>query len=413
MMYDLRAEVLKIYLKNREERDGFQYTLPSSTSYPHQWLWDSCFHAIVLTHFNVEDAKKELRGLVSGQFENGMIPHIIFRTKDWFTTDIKWGTKDTSSLTQPPLIAYAVWQIFKKDGDHAFLEEMYPQLDAFYRYLLTRDIYEHHLIGIINPDESGEDDSPRFDKELGLPPVHLSHDNNKKRFALIEKNLDWSSLEVQKRDEFFWVEDVPYNVYIVENLEILARISKELRKTEEANYFAREASSIKDAMRKYMIKDGIYWSIAGRDAHKIKIKTWAMFAPLVIGGYTESEAKNLIENFLLNKDEFLSMYPVPTTAMSEDGYHPDEFHNGPASIQPNWRGPVWMTPNWFVYRGLKRYGYNDIAEEIKNKSQDLLEKSGFREYYHPITGHGMGAEDFTWGGLVLDMAESEVESKNS
>jgi len=28
---------------------------------------------------------------------------------------------------------------------------------------------------------------------------------------------------------------------------------------------------------------------------------------------------------------------------------------------------------------------------------------GFREYYNPFTGEGMGARGFTWGGLVLDM----------
>ena len=29
--------------------------------------------------------------------------------------------------------------------------------------------------------------------------------------------------------------------------------------------------------------------------------------------------------------------------------------------------------------------------------------SGFREYYHPYTGEGLGARDFGWTTLILDM----------
>jgi hypothetical protein len=33
----------------------------------------------------------------------------------------------------------------------------------------------------------------------------------------------------------------------------------------------------------------------------------------------------------------------------------------------------------------------------------LVEKSGFREYYDPVTGEGHGAREFTWSGLLVDM----------
>jgi hypothetical protein len=32
-----------------------------------------------------------------------------------------------------------------------------------------------------------------------------------------------------------------------------------------------------------------------------------------------------------------------------------------------------------------------------------MERSGFREYYDPLTGEGHGAREFTWTGLLLDM----------
>lgn len=66
-------------------------------------------------------------------------------------------------------------------------------------------------------------------------------------------------------------------------------------------------------------------------------------------------------------------------------------------------GPTWIGVNWFVYKGLVNYGFNDIAERVKDSSLKLIKRSGFREYYHPHTGEGLGAPNFTWGGLVLDM----------
>lgn len=67
-------------------------------------------------------------------------------------------------------------------------------------------------------------------------------------------------------------------------------------------------------------------------------------------------------------------------------------------------GATWIGANWFIYKGLVRYGMVDEAKKIYNASRVLIEKSGFREYFHPETGEGIGAENFTWGGLVLDMA---------
>jgi hypothetical protein len=52
---------------------------------------------------------------------------------------------------------------------------------------------------------------------------------------------------------------------------------------------------------------------------------------------------------------------------------------------------------------LRRHGYADLADTIVAKSQECIEKSGFREYYEPFTAVGLGARDFGWSTLILDM----------
>jgi hypothetical protein len=138
---------------------AFQYTVPSPSTYPYQWLWDSCFHVIVLSSYDPDAAKAEMRSFMSKQFENGMLPHMIY----WVPGELhnfEWGVTGTSALTQPPMMAYAAWEIFRHTQDVEFLSQIYPGTIAYYRYLVTtRDPRGANLASIINPDESGEDNS--------------------------------------------------------------------------------------------------------------------------------------------------------------------------------------------------------------------------------------------------------------
>lgn len=387
---------LRLLEKNRRTTEGFQYTIPSSDTYPYQWLWDSCFHAIILSHFSLPDAKKEIFSLLSKQFENGMIPHMIYWKTPTKTTfpQIAWGKDGTSSITQPPMIAYAVWQIFKKDKDVSFLSQTYTHLYHFYKYLLNeRDPHGKHLIGILNPDESGEDNSPRFDLPLNLEAKQTRKEHLDRRLKLVAQNIECNFDAPFCMRNFFWVKDVPFNAVMVANLKLLAKIAEQLRNEEDAIFFMKQAKDISKAMREFMLEDGIFYSTYGEDYKKIKVKTWAIFTPLFAEILNREEARKLISDHLLKRQEFWTKFPVPTTALDEPAFDPKGF----------WRGPTWIAANWFIYKGAVNYGFTEIAKEIKKSSQDLIAKSGFREYFDPQTGEGLGAKNFTWGGLVLNM----------
>tara|TARA_B110000238_G_C15786975_1_gene294263 strand:+ start:105 stop:302 length:198 start_codon:yes stop_codon:yes gene_type:complete len=51
--------------------------------------------------------------------------------------------------------------------------------------------------------------------------------------------------------------------------------------------------------------------------------------------------------------------------------------------------------------GLRRAGQTDVADLIKNDSLALIEKSGFAEYYDPITGAPCGGTEFTWTAAMV------------
>ncbi len=400
---ELEHKIKHLFEQNRRQAEGFSYTVPSSDTYPYQWLWDSCFNAITLSYFDLMQAKNELRSLISKQFDNGMIPHMIYwqHAENLPQLDIRWGRRGTSSITQPPLLAQAITNIHSKDGDIEFVKEILPSVHAFHEFLYRqRDPRRSGLIGIINPDESGEDTSSRFDEALELGPSQTFEENYGARVELL---TDWrhARFVVKKRmDLKHWVRDVPFNAILVESLHLTARLAALVGETRIADWSSQKAELTAHAM-KLALKDenGYFWSTMnyGDREKKISVRSWALFAPLYAGLSTPDEAAELLR-LLISPDDFNADYGVPTVSLQDPTFNLDAVWPW-----PNWRGPVWMAPNWLIAKGLRRYGYSDQADKLKNQSISLIEKSGFREFYNPFSGEGYGAKGFTWGGLVLDM----------
>ena len=402
---DIQEQTKKLLEKNRRSAGRYEYTVPSPEIYPFQWLWDSCFHAIMLSHFDIEQAKKELRSVIAKPLGNGLLPHINYwnkedAAKNWgkeLRGDIitkKWGTNGTSSITQPPIIAVAALEVYKKDKDIRFFQEIYPTLYHYYNYLLfDRDPQHSHLLGIINPDESGEDNSPRFDDILNLKSKHTHDENLDKRIELIDKNRLCRFDAPFCMKDHFWIKDVPFNAIMVKGLEALCEIADIIGEPEQKLIFEEHKIKIAHAMRSNMFNGDVYQSVDEINGTTVSSQTWAIFMPLYAKLLTQDEAELLVDNHLRNTEEFWGEFPVPSTSFKDPAYAKDGF----------WRGPVWMASNWFIYKGLKNYGFDDIAEELKEKTRKLIEQSGFREQYDPHTGEGLGAKEFTWAGLYIDM----------
>lgn len=395
---DLLHEAKKLLESNRRTTNGYQYTVPSAEHYPYQWLWDSCFHAIILAQCDPEAAKAELRSLLSKQLPDGMIPHIIYWTPGILHL-FRWGVEGTSSLTQPPMIAYAAWEIHRRAPDGAFLESIYPALLSYYRFLIEkRDPRDHHLVGIVNPDESGEDNSPRFDAPLSASADISYKDHLALRTKLVEQNVACNFDAEACMRNYFWVKDVPFNAILIENLRALGHIASFLKHVDGERFATLHAELVAQAMRERLFKDGVYWSASGKEYKPLEVATWAHFAPLFAGLYSPEEAEVVVRTHLLNPDTFYAPFGIRTVSKKEISYRAEGYSSG-----FSWRGPVWMATQWFIHRGLLCYGYKEEAADMRKKSLALLERSGFRECFNPETGEGLGAHAFTWGALVLDM----------
>jgi hypothetical protein len=52
-----------------------------------------------------------------------------------------------------------------------------------------------------------------------------------------------------------------------------------------------------------------------------------------------------------------------------------------------------------------RLGYTEPAATIAQAISETVAREGLREFYDPNDGRGMGAEDFAWSALALEMLD--------
>ncbi len=136
---------------------------------------------------------------------------------------------------------------------------------------------------------------------------------------------------------------------------------------------------------------------------QLKVTTVSALLPLMLDNISQPQVDRLISGYLTNPAEFWDKYPVPAEPLSSPKRRKLQI----------WRGQqTWVYTNWFIVKGLRkqaqrfpeqRSNYNSIADAIIDKTCQMVEQEGFREYYDSGTGKGCRALNFGWSALVMDM----------
>ena len=120
-IFEHAAEVLR-------ENDHGAYTVPTKGLYPFQWNWDSCLTALGLAQIDERRAWQEIETLMDNQWEDGMVPHIVFHQLDdgYFPGPDVWETN-----RDVPRIHALISRL--SDGAHSFYVEFvfYPRAHSF------------------------------------------------------------------------------------------------------------------------------------------------------------------------------------------------------------------------------------------------------------------------------------------
>jgi len=68
---------------------------------------------------------------------------------------------------------------------------------------------------------------------------------------------------------------------------------------------------------------------------------------------------------------------------------------------------------WLLWLGLVRLGYAEEANELARRLGNAVAADGLREYYDPYTGNGVGASDFSWSALIMELIDPAPGARRS
>jgi glycogen debranching enzyme len=390
-------------------------TVPSRRQYPHQWGWDAAYIAIGWSWIDPARAATELESLLAGQWADGRVPHIVFHPdvpeEAYFPGPAFWG-RPTSGLTQPPLHARAALEVaLRSPGGDAFLRRVFGRLVAQHAYLAERrDAGGGGLAAIVHPWESGLDDSPAWDGPLAaveLPqegvapyerrdrrhvdPSERPSDAAYDRFVHLARTYRDRGYE-DDGSAAFLVEDPLFNAIWLWSTHALAEIAERIG--EDDRPFHDAAARIHAALLERLWDGERFRPRDLRAGRLIEDRTILSLGPLLDPDLPADVLRAVVAE--LESPHFRSEGGLGVA--SSDLLAP-EFDR-----RRYWRGPVWASLNWLLARGLRWHGLTDRAGALERTTLALVEAAGMREYFDPLTGEGLGSDDFSWtAAVVTDM----------
>lgn len=319
-LYAKCISVMRSQLYSPEGNIKRIWSTPDRLPHRNMWLWDSVFHAVGYRHLYADIAESLILALFDVQSQDGFIPHMA--RPDY-----------VSAITQPPVIAWGSYLVYQKSGNKEFLKTVFEKNKKFLlwcqnnRRKSDKELYSWHT----NPeknnrcDESGMDNSPRFDTESDLYAID-------------------------------------FTCFMANEIRYMKLIAEEIGDKESFEFFSQWFESIKGDINNklWCNEDGFYYDFDIQNNCFNKVQSVSSFLPLFAGICDENQISALIEH-LENPDEFGTAFPIPSISKKDATFGTDM-----------WRGPVWLNYNYMIACGLAEYGYNDLAAEILNKTIETV-----------------------------------------
>ncbi len=322
-------------LSNYEMNNKSLTSVSTKYGYPLMIPWDSAFNALGYATVLEEGTIPQniIETVLNNQCSNGMVPNIIYEERDLNTCD----------RSNPPILSWISYEIYKRYKDKAFLEKIYEKLKL---YLL---FWQHER-------DKDKDGLLEYDAQI--------KDERRFQLALYETAWDDNTKYMPHTNGGFYpynIESLELNSLIYNEYVTMSQIAQELGDENDSQLFAQKASVLRKKINKYMFdkQARVYYDIEYKTHQKIKYLTPHIFFPLFAGIADKETEENLINNYLLNKELFWPS--IPTVAFNQPGYVEDgSFH-----------GPTWLQVFYFVYKGVEN---SSIDRELKEEVLDGMRK---------------------------------------
>ena len=350
--------------------------------------WDTAFAAILSTLESPEPAWGNLNAVLTSVDRLGFVPNYA----------VSHGARSLDR-SQPPVVSYCAWKVHALAPDTAKLKALYPKLLRWHRWWWThRDGNKDGLL------EWGSNAGPKYafpflDRQLG--DVGLI---SGRQYAAFESGLDnspmWDDAPFNAEAGTLELASVDLNALVCMDADFLARIARECSDEKTARALEREHAALAARIneRLWSDKHGAYLNRFW-DGRFSEVLTPVTFYPLLAGVPSREQAERLVNEHLLNPDEFWGEYVLPSVARNHPAFADNNY----------WRGRIWGPMNFLVAEGLARYRFDELAYEYAKRglgpfAKNWRELNRVYENYNAVTGAGGDAPNadplYHWGGLL-------------
>lgn len=385
----------------------FQYpsiaiSLPGKTYSTQLWDWDTLWTTRGLFRFArlsgdetlkrelIEHARGSLLNFLAQQSNQGRIPIMISINDRDPLGCLDLGAPDFRNQAKP-VFAQLAMVITEESGSSAWLSPYFDHLMAFYQAWALGNRSATGLMVWGDDVGIGDDNDPTT---YGRP--------------------------------FFSSANVLLNCLYYEELGCAAELAGRLGRSRDQKLLSQERQKLGDSIQLHCWepRDSFYYTADVQcvdhraalipnvpegmhmswNSLRLRVQSFTGFLPLWCGLASEAQGRALIEKNYLSDDRFRCKAGVRSLSNQEPMYSLC-FSSNPS----NWLGPVWIIVNYFVWKGLKSYGFSAEADELSAKTlctlaADLDANGSMNEYYDPDTGKPLSHSGFVdWDLLSLEM----------
>jgi neutral trehalase len=190
----------------------------------------------------------------------------------------------------------------------------------------------------------------------------------------------------------------------VMDCDALAELAAEIGRSAEAEELALRA----DFYRKNLSflwdeKSGIYRNKRTDTGEFSEHISPTNFYPLLAKAPSPDQAERMINEHLLNTEEFSGEWMIPSISRNDTAFRSQNY----------WRGRIWGPMNYLVYMGLRNYDLPEARRILAEKSATLMMENvkihGYiYENYNAITGNYKNPKEaayrgdkyYHWGALL-------------
>ena len=364
--------------------------MPDAWEYPWYAAWDLAFHCVTMALIDPDFAKRQVLLLLSSLYQH---PHGQIPAYEWNFGD-----------TNPPLHAWAAWQVFQLDRavtgvpDHEFLSAAYRSvtLDVMW-WLNQKDVDSN---GVFGGGFLGMDNVGLFDRDEPLPTGGslAQVDGTSWMAALIMQMLEmtvelikvehgyermfgrwlwdeWliaNALEKGSGRVSFWNDSTGFYHDVIELPDGTAKSLDVFSMQSLTPLFASVAVPVASMPEIHALDaqldrlNAVYEERPGAVELRLKGGDGSHFMAAVVS----QDRLGAVLTRMLDPNQFLSPHGIRSLSKHHEGnpymydvhgqtysvsYWPAESHNRMFGGNSNWRGPVWIPMNFLLIQSINTY----------------------------------------------------------